>query len=118
MFCNNLDINKLTNLIHENEVKIIKKKGLTNEKILNFFEENYIKENHNNSKISFPHYFYDEINLETADEQFFTKWKEMNMISYIYDDRNNFIKLMLDKITKIENFGKIFNLFRNNIRHC
>jgi hypothetical protein len=39
----------------------------------------------------------------------------MNMIDYVYNDRNNFIKLMLDKITKIEHFGKIFNLFKNNI---
>ena len=115
MFCTNLDINNLTNLIHENEGKIIKKLELKNEKILSFFEDNYIKENHNNSRINFPYYFYDEINLETAGEQFFIKWKEMNMISYIYYDRNNFIKLMLDKITKIENFGKIFNLFKNNI---
>ena len=109
---NQLDINKLTDLIHKYEVEIIKKRGLKNEKILNFFEENYIKENHNNSQINFPYYYYDEINLETADEQFFTKWKEMDMISYI--DRNNFKKLISDKITKIENFGKIFKLFNNN----
>ena len=71
--------------------------------------------NNNNSNINFPFYFLNEINLEIADEEFFSKWKEMNMISYIYYDRYNFIKIMLDKITKIEYFGKIFNLFKNNI---
>ena len=42
MFCSNLDIKKLSVTIHENEIKLIKKLGLKNEKILNFFEENYI----------------------------------------------------------------------------
>ena len=115
MFCSNLDIKKLSYIIHENEIKLIKKLGLKNEKILNFFEKNYIMDNNNNSNINFPFYFLNEINLETADEKFFSKWKEMNMISYIYYDRYNFIKIMLDKITKIDYFGKIFNLFKNNI---
>jgi hypothetical protein len=115
MFCSNLDIKKLSYIIHENEIKLIQKLGLKNEKILIFFEENYIMGNNNNSNIKFPFYFLNEINLETADEEFFSKWKEMNMISYIYYDRYNFIKIMLDKITKIEYFGKIFNLFKNNI---
>ena len=114
MFCSNLDIKKLSYIIHENEIRFVKKQGLKNEKILYFFEKNYIMGNNNISNIKFPFYFFDEINLETADEKFFTKWKEMNMISYIYYDRYNFINIMLDKITKIEYFGKIFHLFRNN----
>ena len=114
MFCSNLDIKKLSYIIHENEIRFVKKQGLKNEKILYFFEKNYIMGNNNISNIKFPFYFFDEINLETADEKFFTKWKEMNMISFIYYDRYNFINIMLDKITKIEYFGKIFNLFRNN----
>ena len=114
MFCSNLDINNLSYIIHENEIKLIKKLGLKNEKILDFFEENYIKGNNNNSNIKFPFYFLDEIDLETADDKFFNKWKEMDMISYILNDKYNFIKIMLDKITKIEYFGKIFNFFKNN----
>ena len=54
MFCSNLDIKKLSYIIHENEIKLIKKLGLKNEKILNFFEENYIMGNNNNSNINFP----------------------------------------------------------------
>ena len=114
MLSSNLEIKKLSYKIQENEIKLIKKLGYTNEKILNFFEENYIKENNNNSYIKFPFYFLNEINLETADEKFFSKWKGMNMIAYINYDRYNFINIMLDKITKIEYFGKIFDLFKNN----
>ena len=113
-FCSILDIQKISYIIHENEIKLIKKLGLKNEKILNFFEKNYIKVNNNNTRIKFPFYFLDEINLEIADENFFTKWKEMDMISYIDYDGYNFAKIMLDKITKIEYFGKIFNLYQNN----
>ena len=114
MFCSNLDIKKLSYIIHENEIKLIKKLGLKNEKILDFFEENYIKGNNDSSNLKFPFYFLDEIDLETADDKFFNKWKEMNMISYILYDRYNFIKIILDKIIKIEYFGKIFNFFKNN----
>ena len=113
-FCSNLNKNKLTNIIQENEIKIIKKLELKNEKILIFFEENYIKRNNNKFIIQFPSYFYEKINLKTAGEQFFTKWKEMNMILCIYNDIDNFIKKMLDSITKIEHFEKIFDLFKNN----
>jgi len=113
-FCSNLNKNMLINKIQENEIKIIKKQGLKNEEILNLFEEYYIKRNNNNSNIQFPSYFYEEINLETASKQFFIKWKKMNMISRIDNDIDNFIKKMLDTIIKIEDFGKIFNLFENN----
>ena len=114
ILCSNLDVKNLSYIIHENEIEFVKKQGLKNEKILYFFEKNYFKGNNNISNIKFPFYFFDEINLETADEKFFTKWKEMNMISYIYYDRYNFINIMLNKITKIEDFGKIFKLFKNN----
>ena len=112
ILCSNLNKNDLCSIIHEKEIQYIKSLGLKNENILKFFEEIYLKGNNNNNEIEFPYDFLNEINLETADGQFFIKWKEMNMLSYI-SNKSSFIVKILDKITKIEYFGNIFKLFRN-----
>ena len=111
---NNLDINKFSNIIHETEIKMIKNGELKNEKILDFFKENYIIGNENTYNIEFPLFFLDGIDLETIDETYFSKWREMNIISYVNSNIYDFCKKITEKINTIDDFGKLFDLFRNN----
>ena len=121
----NLDIFKFSKIIHENEINMIKSGELKNDKILDFFQKNYIRSNQNNNNIYFPLFFLEGINLETVNENFFNKWRQMNMISYINYDIYEFCKIIIDTINNFENFGKFFKFFGYDdstiikaIKHC
>ena len=93
---------------------MVKNGELKNEKILDFFKENYIINNQSDYNINFPLFFLDGLNLETVDNNFINKWIQINMISYVNYDIYNFCKIIVKKINKIEHFRILFKLFRNN----
>ena len=112
----NLNIEKFSQIIHDSEYKIINNGELKNEKLLDFFENNYIKpiKNSNNEmKINFPFFFLNGIDLDTAKDNFYNKWNELNILSFINNNEKDFIQNLINKITKMENYEKIFKLLEN-----
>ena len=104
---NNVNIEKISKMIHETEFEIIKSGKLKNEKLLEFFENNYFKETNNN--FIFHMAYLDGIDLNSANDKFFDKWNQLKILSYLSDSQ---YQKIIDTINEIENFGKLFILFK------
>ena len=109
---NNINVEEISKMIHETEIKKIKSGELKNEKLLDFFFNYYIKFNENNNNIYFPLFYVDGIDLDLADSIFFKKWEQFNIISYIAYDHHYFCQKIINKLNKIEDLSKIFLLFQ------
>ena len=105
---NNINLEEISKMIHETEIKMIKSGKLKNEKLLDFFFNNYIKFNENNNNIYFPIFYVDGIDLDLANSTFFKKWDELNIISYINYDHYLFCQKIINKLNKIEHLNKTF----------
>ena len=85
---------------------------LKNEELLNFLKNNiYFRDKKYASLLYRPIEMFVGIDLETANEEFYKLWNEVNMLDMYSFLENKGKKIILDKITHIKDFWKLFKLF-------
>ena len=113
----NLDYEKL---IHEIGIEMINKGKLKNIKLLDFIgkEDIYFKDKKYESNYYRPLQVFYGFDLENVDEEFFKKWEEINIFNiYSFTNINYCQQIIIDKITHMKDFGKLFKIFNYENEH-
>ena len=112
----NLDWN-----IHETGIELINNKQLNNNDILEFIENDSIfKDKHLNDKIFRPISILEGIEIENINEEFYKKWKKINILKLFECHKLNFHITIINKVKQMKYFNILYNLFDiyNNCDSC
>ena len=106
-------INFFNEKIHETSLEMIKKGELKNEDLLDFIENDDICFNNDeNHKKYRPLSIFDGFDLNKINENFYKKWKKVNLFKkYSFLNNNDAQIIMINKINHIKDFGKLLKLF-------
>ena len=118
-----LDLDFIVNIIHNNELKMIVEGELKNEELLDFIEndDEYFTDKKIYEDIKYrPIEIFYGFDLTNVNEEFYKKWKKVNIF-----EKYSFIKyecenIMIDKIKHMKDFGKLIKLFNfeNEVKIC
>ena len=96
-------------------VHLIIEGQLKNVELLNFIKDNKYFRDKSYSKLYYrPLEMFSGIDLESANEEFYKLWQEVNMFDMYSFLENKAQKIILEKITHMKDFWKLFKLFNFN----
>ena len=110
----NLNIDIYQNIL-KTVLDLISKRKIKNIEILNFIKDNkYFHDLNYSSTYYRPLEMFIGIDLESVNEEFYKLWNEVNMFGIYSFFGNKGQEMILDKITHMKDFYKLFKLFNFN----
>ena len=105
-------VNNLNIKIHETILDMVKKGKLKNLELLDYIENDiFFSDSKYESVIYRPLYILDGIDLKTADDKFFEKWKKINLFKKYSFNENDFQKIIMNKLNNLKYLGNLLQLF-------
>ena len=104
-------------IIHDTGIELIKRREMENISILDFITSDIYFISEGYEKLFYrPLEVFDGINIETIDDNFFNRWKEVEFNKIYKKSMEEFYKKIISLINDMKDFGLLFKflLFRNN----